>query len=259
MQLNAVEYETSAKHTERQESDPPQPMENEELQREDSQKDIQPKHPIVDVTNAEMYKQLSTVQEFGSEAQEKKVEGLFVSAFEDRRPLYKCSNEETLDKDGLCIDRKVISSKRVAVVGAVTVMEAFASLDSENKWLWKKELQFKCDFGKGNSVDAIVKTHPLSHSSKHQALLLLCPLSDSEPFPTSISISMESPVRVHLAQVAVIRDPAKPRGNTLEACIAPIHGDISENLIEWIEYHRMMGGEALPLFLMTKPIQIRDR
>ena len=200
-----------------------------------------PKYDVQPLNDSSIYKQLTNRKVFEGNAMERGLVGAVYGAFEDNRPMYKCKNEATLNKDGICKNRMVDSTRRISVVIGLNIFQ------EQNKTVGNSKaydgLKVTCEYGSKVSVEGKLRTY-VTNSEKHQqAALVLCPLGEKERIPNEVSLYAHYPEKIILVTTPITKHPRKTRGNTVEACIAPLHGDISENLIEWIEYHRLKGVE----------------
>ena len=206
-----------------------------------------PKYAIADIKDKSVYTFLPNHKKFTKTANKKNVKGTVFEAFEDTRPMYKCVDaaKATSKDNPTCKERTVVSWKRIVVITGMEPIERHYKTDEkDSRRIKRDEIKFRCMYAVGNGTKTvegslrIFDTHGRHREDMH---MILCPLGRNETTPDSVKIVMDAPVQAPLLEMRVTREVQKGEKNRVEACIAPIFGDISENLIEWIEYHKALG------------------
>eukprot|EP01135_Chromosphaera_perkinsii_P007271 Nk52_evm79s745 gene=Nk52_evmTU79s745 len=196
-----------------------------------------------------VYKNFSDIKMFPNQW---KLSGLGLSAFEDTRPEY------IPDEDKQLKELKLRNDHRINVLMLVHVPKDAKRTGSANPNIpasereWKWEADYSCRYDGAEGIDnegrkgakAYVHKMDVTYALHHSMVMVSCPLP-KDFVPKTVSVVDDRPgVKLMLVKdMKVTPVPKEKRKNRIEACIAPMFGDVSENLIEWIEYNRKMGIE----------------
>eukprot|EP00126_Sphaerothecum_destruens_P006607 Sdes_comp19449_c0_seq2m10853 len=202
-----------------------------------------PKSVDMVLNQSTLYQQLPKLP-FTQDAILKDFHGNILEAFEDVRPFWKCTENSP---EGKCLQREVVSTKRIMVLvgirGPAFNLERTIQVPPfqwDYQWIRRDIL---CTLPDGQQIQAQSFNFDLNEKHMTTMMLIACPLEPDANTPSHVNLTFVEPKNVILhPKIPVLSlSSLEIRSSLVEACVAPMHGDVSENLIEWIEYHRLIG------------------